>query len=93
VVVGDAGAPVLLPWADDVPAVLLAWFPGQEFGNALPDVLLGAAEPGGRMPVSWLAAEDGLPSTQPVNGEVSYDECFSSGKPAARQAGCRVVAT
>jgi hypothetical protein len=43
--------------------------------------------------VSWPAAEDGLPSTQPVNGEVSYDECFSSGKPAARQAGCRVVAT
>ena len=32
VVVVNAGAPVLLPWADDVPAVLLTWFPGQEFG-------------------------------------------------------------
>jgi beta-glucosidase len=74
VVVVNAGAPVLLPWADDVPAVLLAWFPGQEFGNALADVLLGVAEPGGRLPVTWPATEDGLPSTQPVDGRLSYDE-------------------
>lgn len=74
VVVVNAGAPVLLPWADDVPAVLLAWFPGQEFGNALADVLLGGVEPGGRLPVSWPAAQDGLPSTRPVDGVLSYDE-------------------
>ena len=42
VVVVNAGAPVLLPWAEDVPAVLLACFPRQEFGNALADVLSGS---------------------------------------------------
>ena len=46
VVVVNAGAPVLMPWLDEVPAVLLCWFPGQEAGNALADVLFGAAEPG-----------------------------------------------
>jgi beta-glucosidase len=74
VVVVNSGAPVLLPWADEVPAVVLAWFPGQEFGRALADVLLGAVEPGGRLPVSWPRSEDNLPSTQPVDGVLTYDE-------------------
>jgi beta-glucosidase len=73
-VVVNSGAPVLLPWADEVSAVLVSWFPGQEFGNALGDVLTGAVEPGGRLPVSWPASEEGLPSVQPVNGELPYDE-------------------
>jgi beta-glucosidase len=74
VVVVNAGAPVLLPWAEQVPAVLLSWFPGQEFGNALADVLLGDAEPGGRLPTTWPATDEGLPSTQPVDGALTYDE-------------------
>jgi beta-glucosidase len=74
VVVVNSGAPVLLPWTDEVPAVLLTWFPGQEFGHALADVLLGDAEPGGRLPTTWPASIDGLPSTQPVDGTLSYDE-------------------
>jgi beta-glucosidase len=74
VVVVNSGAPVLLPWADAVPAVLLSWFPGQEFGNALADVLLGEREPGGRLPTTWPASEDGLPSTQPVDGVLTYAE-------------------
>ncbi|HTF39880.1 MAG TPA: glycoside hydrolase family 3 C-terminal domain-containing protein, partial [Propionibacteriaceae bacterium] len=74
VVVVNSGAPVLLPWADEVSAVLVSWFPGQEFGNALGDVLTGTVEPGGRLPVSWPASEEGLPSVQPVNGELPYDE-------------------
>ncbi|HKH18363.1 MAG TPA: glycoside hydrolase family 3 C-terminal domain-containing protein, partial [Solirubrobacteraceae bacterium] len=73
-VVVNAGAPVLLPWADAVPAVLLAWFPGQEFGHALADVLLGAAEPGGRLPTTWPANEHGLPSIQPEQGVLAYTE-------------------
>ena len=50
VVVVNSGAPVLLPWADDVAAVLVSWFPGQEFGNALGDVLTGSVGAG------WTAA-------------------------------------
>lgn len=61
VVVVNSGAPVLLPWSEEVAAVLLAWFPGQEFGNALADVLLGVSEPGGRLPTGWPATERGCP--------------------------------
>jgi beta-glucosidase len=74
VVVVNAGAPVLLPWADAVPAVLLSWFPGQECGNALADVLLGAREPGGRLPTTWPASAEGLASPRPVDGVLDYDE-------------------
>lgn len=53
VVVVNAGSPVTMPWLDDVHAVLMSWFPGQEMGNALVDLLSGAAEPQGRLPVSF----------------------------------------
>jgi beta-glucosidase len=74
IVVVNSGAPVLLPWADEVAAVLVSWFPGQEFGNAVGDVLTGVVEPGGRLPVTWPSSEDELPSVTPVNGELPYDE-------------------
>jgi beta-glucosidase len=74
VVVVNSGAPVLLPWARDAAAVLLTWFGGQEFGNALADVLLGDVEPGGRLPMTWPASEEGLPSTQPADGVLTYSE-------------------
>ena len=89
VVIVNAGAPVLLPWADDVAAVLLAWFPGQEFGNALADVVLGRAEPGGRLPTTWPAGEDDLPSTQPADGALAYDEGIFIGHRAYDRAGRR----
>ena len=50
VVVVNAGMPVLMPWADDVAAVIYAWLPGQAMGEALADVLLGRAEPGAGCP-------------------------------------------
>jgi len=74
VVVVNSGAPVLMPWAGDVAAVLLTWFGGQEFGNALADVLLGDAEPGGRLPTTWPVSEEGLPSSQPSDGVLRYTE-------------------
>ncbi|MGH1565321.1 glycoside hydrolase family 3 protein [Mumia sp. DW29H23] len=75
VVVVNAGAPVVMPWRDEVAAVLLSWFPGQEFGHALADLLTGVVEPGGRLPTTWPATESAvLPSTRPVDGTVAYEE-------------------
>ena len=41
-----------MPWAADVAAMLLPWLGGQELAHALDDVLLGRAEPSGRLPVT-----------------------------------------
>jgi beta-glucosidase len=51
-VVVNAGAPVAMPWADAAPALLLSSYGGQEAGNAVADVLLGDADPSGRLPTS-----------------------------------------
>ena len=53
----NSGAPVLMPWADRVAAVLQVWFPGQEFGHAAGRRAARAAEPAGRLPVTVPRAE------------------------------------
>lgn len=76
VVLVNAGAPVLMPWRDHVAALLIGYFGGQEYGHAIADILLGAAEPGGRLPTTWPADEDAavLPTTTPTDGVLRYDE-------------------
>ncbi|MER8187589.1 glycoside hydrolase family 3 C-terminal domain-containing protein [Kitasatospora sp. NPDC094015] len=76
VVVVNAGAPVLMPWREQVAAVLLTWFPGQEAGHALADVLLGRTEPGGRLPTTWPAGPADAPvlRVEPQDGVLPYTE-------------------
>ncbi|MET9427481.1 glycoside hydrolase family 3 C-terminal domain-containing protein [Streptomyces sp. NPDC003036] len=76
VVVVNAGSPVEMEWRDDVAAILLTWFPGQEGGAALADVLLGAEEPGGRLPTTWPARLADAPVTEvtPTDGRLPYTE-------------------
>lgn len=50
VVVVQCGSAVMMPWADSVQALVIGWYGGVEGGNGLADVLVGAAEPGGRLP-------------------------------------------
>ncbi|MEV6008641.1 glycoside hydrolase family 3 C-terminal domain-containing protein [Streptomyces sp. NPDC051976] len=85
VVVLRAGAPVLMPWLDKVPAVLDTWYPGQEDGSALAALLTGDAEPGGRLPVSFPKTETqtavaAAPGRYPaVNGVYDYSEKLDVG--------------
>ena len=76
VVVVNAGMPVLMPWADDVAAIIYAWLPGQAMGEALADVVTGRAEPGGRLPVTLPARESDCPVLHaiPRNGRIDYAE-------------------
>jgi beta-glucosidase len=62
VILFNGGALSVPRLASRVPALLEAWFPGEENGNALADVLLGAREPGGRLPVSVPASVADLPA-------------------------------
>ncbi|HUB41510.1 MAG TPA: glycoside hydrolase family 3 C-terminal domain-containing protein [Streptosporangiaceae bacterium] len=77
IVVVNSGMPVLMPWAARAAAVLFAWLPGQAFGTALADVLLGRSEPGGRLPVTLPAAESDSPVLHAIpaaDGTLRYSE-------------------
>lgn len=77
VVVVNAGSPVSMPWLDAVDAVVFTWFPGQEMGDALVDVLLGDVEPQGRLPVSFPASLEDTPAFEHHpgrNGVANYLE-------------------
>ena len=52
IVLVNTGAPVDMSWANEVPSVMQIWFGGQEMGHAVVDVLLGEADPGGRLPTT-----------------------------------------
>ncbi len=77
IVVVNAGSPVTMPWLDDVDAVLVAWFPGQEMGDAIVDVLLGDVEPQGRLPVTFPVLLEDTPAFEHHpgrNGVANYLE-------------------
>jgi len=76
VVVVNAATPVIMPWVNDVDAVLWVGLPGQEGGHAVAAALLGDIEPAGRL-VTTFPVEDGATpawSVTPVDGDVQYRE-------------------
>ncbi len=77
VVVVNAAAPIGMEWAADVAAVLQCWFGGQEMAGGLVDVLVGTADPGGRLPTTLPMRLEHAPSHANFpgeNGELRYGE-------------------
>jgi beta-glucosidase len=63
ILVLTAGSAIAVDWEQaKLPAILMAWYPGQRGGNAVADVLFGAANPGGRLPVTFYKADEKLPA-------------------------------
>jgi len=52
-----------MPWLRHVAAVLEAWYPGQEAGAAIAQVLSGRVDPSGRLPITFPASENEMPET------------------------------
>lgn len=82
VVVVNAGSPVDMAWAERTAAVLQVWFGGQEMGPALASVLLGDADPGGRLPHTIpmrLDDQPGATSYPGTGGVLRYEERLLAG--------------
>ena len=76
-VVLNTGSPVKMPWVDKAEAIIQTWFAGQEFGNALVDIVTGAINPSGRLPTSFPKNIEDTPAFSSYPGkdlQMNYDE-------------------
>jgi len=79
VVVLKTGTAVLMPWINQVPAILEAWYPGEEDGNAVAAVLFGDVNPSGKLPLTFPVNVSDCPANTPaqypgVNNTATYSE-------------------
>ncbi len=84
VVVIDAGAPVVMPWLNQVASVVDAWYPGESNGSALAAVLFGQVDPAGHLPVTFPTGLSQVPASTPAqfpgaSGQVQYSEGINVG--------------
>ncbi|MEY2932117.1 MAG: hypothetical protein RL033_2866, partial [Pseudomonadota bacterium] len=98
VVLTSGGSVDTRAWLERVPALIAVWYPGQEGGAALSDVLLGHANPSGRLPFSWERRLDDSPSAsnyyynEPAHPDaIAYREGLFLGYRGFQKAGTRAL--
>ncbi len=77
IVVLNTGSPISMPWIEKVAAVVQAWYPGQECGNSIADVLFGDTNPSGKLPQTFPARLEDTPTYLDFpgeNGKIYYGE-------------------
>ncbi|KAI8267932.1 putative beta-glucosidase K [Colletotrichum sp. SAR11_239] len=77
IVINQTGSPITMPWANEVPAIVQAWYQGQEQGNCIADILLGTTNPCGKLPITFPRRIEDTPSFDNYPGEndvVHYGE-------------------
>ena len=82
IVVLETGDPVLMPWLDRVSAVLEAWYPGQRGGEAIANIVFGAVDPSGKLPITFPRSESQLPRPhfqEPPPGGGYFDINYTEG--------------
>jgi len=82
IVVIESGGPILMPWLSSVSAVLEAWYPGTSGGPAIANLLFGAVNPSGKLPLTFPASDSQLPrpvTPQPPDSSTPFNVNFSEG--------------
>ena len=77
VVVINTGSPIHMPWEKKAKAIIQTWFAGQEFGNALVDILSGEVNPSGKLPTTFPVKIEDTPAYKNYPGkdlQMNYDE-------------------
>ncbi len=78
VVVNISGNAIAMPWVNDVPAIIQSWYNGSESGSSLASILMGDANPSGKLPFTFpVRLEDNGAhklGEYPGNGEITYNE-------------------
>lgn len=76
-IIANVGHAFDTSWDELAPALMIAWYPGQEFGPALAEVLAGDREPGGRLPLTIAVRDEDYPAfnlTPDADGNLDYAE-------------------
>ena len=77
VVILNTGSPCEMPWNDKADAILQCWFPGQEFGNSLADIIFGDVNPSGKLPTTFPVKLEDTPAFRTYPGkdlQMDYEE-------------------
>jgi len=74
IVILEGGSAIIMEkWRDNVPAIMMAWYPGMEGGTAIADVLFGSTSPSGRLPCVFPKTLDQLPIFKKWARKITYD--------------------